>query len=91
MGATDLFVKAPFIIEGITIGFIGSVVPLIILRYCYGAVSSYMTEKILGLGNWLTFIVAGEVFEVLVPVSLCLGVGIGFLGSYITLRKHLRV
>lgn len=91
MGATDLFVKAPFIIEGITIGLIGSVVPLAILRYFYGVVSAYMTEKILGLGNWLTFIVAGEVFEVLVPVSLCLGVGIGFLGSYITLRKHLRV
>ncbi len=91
MGATDLFVKAPFIIEGITIGLIGSVVPLAILRYFYGVVSAYMTEKILGLGNWLTFIVAGEVFEVLVPVSMCLGVGIGFLGSYITLRKHLRV
>lgn len=91
MGATDLFVKAPFIIEGITIGLIGSVVPLAILRYFYGVVSAYMTEKILGLGNWLNFIVAGEVFEVLVPVSMCLGVGIGFLGSYITLRKHLRV
>lgn len=91
MGATDLFVKAPFIIEGITIGLIGSVVPLVILRYFYGVVSEYITDKIFGLGNWLTFIVPGEVFEVLVPVSLCLGVGIGFVGSYITLRKHLRV
>ena len=91
MGATDLFVKAPFIIEGITIGLIGSVVPLVILRYFYGVVSEYITDKIFGLGNWLTFIVPGEVFEVLVPESLCLGVGIGFVGSYITLRKHLRV
>lgn len=91
MGATDIFVKAPFIIEGVAIGLVGSIIPLIVLHYFYNAVVVYMDEKITGLGNWLQFIAVSEVFESLIPVSLCLGVGIGFLGSFVTIRKHLRV
>lgn len=91
MGATDIFVKAPFIVEGVTIGLIGSVIPLSVLHYFYNAVVEYMHQNITGLGNWLQFIAVSEVFEMLVPVSLSLGVGIGFLGSFVTIRKHLRV
>lgn len=91
MGATDVFVKAPFIVEGVTIGLVGSVIPLAVLHYFYNAVIVYMNENITGLGNWLQFIAVSEVFENLVPVALGLGVGIGFLGSFVTIRKHLRV
>lgn len=91
MGATDVFVKAPFVVEGVSIGLIGSAIPLAALYYFYNAVIEYMTEKITGLGSWLQFISVNEVFEALIPVSLCLGVGIGFIGSFVTIRKHLRV
>lgn len=91
MGATDLFVKAPFIVEGVTIGLVGSVIPLVVLHYFYNSVVSYMDGRIAGLGNWLQFIAVSEVFDKLIPISLCLGVGIGFLGSFVTIRKHLRV
>ena len=50
-----------------------------------------MNEEFLGITSWLQFVPVGEVFDSLVPVSLCLGVGIGFLGSFVTIRKHLRV
>lgn len=91
IGATDFFVKAPFIVEGVVIGLIGSAIPLFVLHYFYNSVIGYMNEEFLGITNWLQFVPVGEVFDSLVPVSLCLGVGIGFLGSFVTIRKHLRV
>lgn len=91
IGATDFFVKAPFIVEGVIIGLVGSAIPLFVLYYFYNSVVGYMNEEFLGISNWLQFVPVGEVFDSLVPVSLCLGVGIGFLGSFVTIRKHLRV
>lgn len=91
IGAADFFVKAPFIVEGVVIGLVGSGLPLLILHYFYNTVVGYVNEKFMGISNWLHFISAGDVFDVLVPISLCLGVGIGFLGSFVTIRKHLRV
>lgn len=91
IGATDFFVKAPFIVEGMVIGLIGSGLPLLVLHYFYNSVVVYVNEKFMGISNWLHFISVGEVFRSLIPISLCLGVGIGFLGSFVTIRKHLRV
>ena len=39
----------------------------------------------------LSFLSVDEIFNVLTPVSLGIGIGIGFLGSIVTVRKHLRV
>lgn len=91
IGATDFFVKAPFIVEGVVIGLIGSGLPLLVLHYFYNSVVVYVNDKFMGISNWLHFISVGEVFDSLIPISLCLGVGIGFLGSFVTIRKHLRV
>lgn len=91
IGATDFFVKAPFIVEGVVIGLVGSGLPLLVLHYFYNSVVVYVNDKFMGISNWLHFISVGEVFDSLVPISLCLGVGIGFLGSFVTIRKHLRV
>ena len=43
------------------------------------------------LSSVLNFLTVDEVFSVLIPVALGLGIGIGFLGSFSTVRKHLRV
>lgn len=91
IGATDLFVRAPFIIEGILIGFIGSVIPLIILYFLYGNIISYLASKFKFLDNMLTFLPAHSVFSVMVPVGLILGIGIGYIGSRITVHKHINV
>lgn len=91
IGATDFFVKAPFIVEGVVIGLVGSGLPLLVLHYFYNSVVVYVNDKFMGISNWLHFISVGDVFDSLVPISLCLGVGIGFLGSFVTIRKHLRV
>ncbi len=91
IGATDYFVRAPFIVEGILIGLIGSVLPLVILYLMYGRVIGYIMNRFVFLNNMLNFLSSKTVFATLVPVSLALGVGIGFLGSRLTIRKHLSV
>ena len=91
IGATDFFVRAPFIVEGILIGLIGSCIPLIALYYMYRNIIQLVNEKFKILQGVLTFLPVNLVFETLVPVSLIIGIGIGFLGSFITIRKHLKV
>ena len=91
MGASDYFIWAPFIVEGISIGVIGSAIPLGILAMSYGRIISYITSQFSLFANSLSFLRTGEVFSVLVPISLLVGVGIGFLGSFITVRRNLNV
>lgn len=91
IGATDYFVRAPFVVEGIVIGLIGAAIPLGILYVLYGKIILYIGEKFSFISSMMKFLTAEEVFHTLVPVALILGVGIGFVGSKITIRKHLKV
>lgn len=91
IGSTDYFVRAPFIVEGILIGLVGSALPLVLLYFMYSKLIVYVADKFIWLNNMLKFLPVNQVFATLVPVALILGVGIGFLGSRITIRKHLKV
>lgn len=91
IGARDGFVRAPFIIEGIFIGFVGTLVPLASLYILYGKIMDYVYDKFSAITNLFTLINRNEVFKVLIPVSLVLGVGIGFIGSRFAVRRHLNV
>ena len=91
VGATDFFVRAPFIIECMLIGLIGAVIPLVIIYYLYDVVVNYISNAFALLTSYLNFLPREEVFMWLIPVSLLLGIGIGFLGSIVTVRRHLRV
>ncbi|WP_343249511.1 permease-like cell division protein FtsX [Diplocloster hominis] len=91
IGATDFFVRAPFVVEGLLIGLIGSAIPLGIIYYLYSKLVDYVQTQFMTLARLFVFLPAEEVFHSLLPVGLILGVGIGFLGSFFTIRKHLRV
>lgn len=91
IGAKDGFVRAPFVIEGLIIGFIGAIIPLIALYFSYEQVIAYIQEKFSLLNNILVFLPVSEVYQTLLPAGIALGVGIGFIGSYFTIRKHLKV
>ena len=91
IGATDFFVRAPFVIEGILIGVFGSALPLGTIYVLYNKVVEYIGTKFSVLSGLLNFLPVNTVFSTLSPVVVAIGVGIGFLGSFITVRKHLRV
>lgn len=91
IGAKDGFVRAPFVIEGIVIGLIGAAIPLVALYFMYDQVVAYIMAKFSLLNNIVDFLPVTQVYQTLLPVGLVLGIGIGFVGSSFTIRKHLRV
>ena len=91
IGATDAFVRAPFVLEGIVLGVIGAAVPLIGLYFCYSGAVSYILTKFNVLSGVVDFSPVWQIYQTLLPVSLGLGIGIGLIGSFFTTRKHLRV
>ena len=91
IGATDFVVRSPFLIEGILLGIIGAAIPLIAVYFIYNNIIVYATQQFVILNDILQFKTSREIFSVLIPVALVLGVGLGFFGSLITVRKHLRV
>lgn len=91
IGATDFFVRAPFVIEGMIIGLLGAAIPLGLIYSLYNYALSYIVERFSVLSNFLNFLTVDQVFSILTPVSIIMGMGIGFLGSITTVRKHLHV
>lgn len=91
IGATDFFVRSPFVIEGMLIGVIGAMIPIGVIYVLYNKIIEYIMVKFSMLTSLLSFLPVEEVFDILLPVSVLMGVGIGFLGSITTVRKHLRV
>lgn len=91
IGATDFFVRSPFVIEGMLIGAIGALIPTGIIYVIYNQVIEYITTRFNMLSNLLAFVPVDVIFVWLLPISLIMGIGIGFLGSITTVRKHLRV
>lgn len=91
IGATDFFVKVPFLLEGIILGLIGAAIPLVVLYFGYTQAVTFILERFSILQDLMVFMPVNDIFRMLLPIGLALGIGIGFVGSYITTRKHLRV
>ena len=92
IGATDSFVRVPFIVEGILLGFFGTIVPLLIVYIIYSMIFNTVTSNSAdALYSLLSLRTPGEVFAFLIPLSLIIGVGIGTVGSTISVRKFMEV
>ena len=91
IGATDAFVRAPFVLEGMVLGVIGAAVPLAALYFLYNTAVEFILTKFNVLTGVVDFIPVWQIYQVLLPIGLLLGIGIGFIGSIWTTRKHLRV
>ena len=89
VGATDWFIRWPFILEGILIGLIGAAVPATIIWLGYGAAINAILS-VPGLG-FLSFISAEDIYMYVFPFSLILGSFIGLIGSSVSVRRHLKV
>jgi len=90
IGATDVFVRFPFVVEGIILGLLGATVPLGILRLIYGKVITYFMEEFEGAFHKMSFLSEHEVFLNLTPLLLAIGVLIGWLGSTSSATKQLK-
>jgi len=91
VGATNSFIRWPFIVEGIIIGVIAAMLSILLLGLLY----NFATEKILesSVTNMIPISLLSftDIFSLVVTVYLLLGIGIGALGSIISMRKYLEV
>ena len=90
IGATNFLIRAPFVVEGLIIGAFGAGIPLVIVYYAYGYAVRFCITRLSILSRILVLLPVSEVFRVLIPVSLGLGLGIGLFGSIFSIRKHLK-
>ncbi len=91
VGATNSFIRAPFMIEGVIIGIMSSAISLGIVGalYNWGTIKMAQSETIQKIGvNMLQF---KDLFSSILIVYIILGVGIGIIGSRISMRKYLDV
>ena len=91
IGATNFMIRSPFVVEGMIIGLVGAVLPLGLIYMVYRQVVSYLGEHFEMLSNIIVFIPLHVIFPYMVGVAMALGVGIGFVGSFFTIRRHLKV
>ena len=91
IGATNFMIRAPFVVEGIIIGFAGAAIPLVSVYFLYRSAVEYMIEKFHIISNIIEFIPIDTIFPYMIAVAVALGVGVGFVGSFFTIRKHLKV
>ncbi len=87
VGATDWFIRWPFIFEGLILGLLGAVVPLVIIFYSYQGATQWMSGNI----YFISLLPVEEIMPQLVQILLILGVVLGVLGSAISVRKFLKV
>ena len=91
VGATDFFVKSPFVFEGVIIGIIGAIIPLVVLFIVYKKVASFVLAQFSIVSDTFTLLSVGSIFTILIPVSVIIGAGIGIIGSLIATGKHIKV
>lgn len=91
IGATNFMIRAPFIVEGVLIGVIGAAIPLAGMYVLYAKAVNYLVEQFGIFSDVMDFIAIEQIFPSMVLVAMVLGVGIGFFGSFFTIRKYLKV
>mgnify|MGYP001851954559 FL=1 len=91
VGATDWFIRWPFVIEGIIIGIIGSLIPIVICTFGYSKIINLMYERMPFIKNYVEFKDTLSLFTAISPVTITLGVLLGVIGSVNSIKKHLNV
>ena len=91
IGATDGFVRLPFIVEGIFIGCLGAILPTVIIYFGYDSLVSALHTRFIAVTSLVEFVSVSEVMKGLLPIFVVLSVVVGALGSIISIRKHLKV
>ena len=91
VGATNSFIRWPFIVEGIIIGIISGAISIIILGINYNLIANKILESQVVSAMSINLLTFADMFGLIVLVYTILGVGIGILGSCISMRRYLKV
>ena len=91
VGATNSFIRWPFIVEGIIIGVLAACISILIVGGGYKLIATKLLETAVIQNLGITLVSFADMFAMLIIVYLVLGIGIGVVGSAISMRKYLEV
>ncbi len=91
VGATDSFIRWPFVVEGIIIGVIAAIISIVVLGLAYNLIVHLLAENTVLNRMGMSLLSFSDMITLLIVVYLGLGIGIGALGSTISMRKYLQV
>lgn len=90
VGATNNFIRAPFIVEGIVIGIVAIAISILSLGGIYHLVYNAGNNILMTTFN-CNMLQFNEIFQSVLFIYLVLGIGIGVFGSVISMKKYLKV
>ena len=91
VGATNSFIRWPFIVEGIVIGIISSMISILIVGGTYNIITTKMAASDFVRVMGMNLVGLNEMLVSIIAVYLILGIGIGTVGSVVSMRKYLKV
>ena len=91
VGATNNFIRWPFIVEGMIIGIMASAISIVIVGIVYNIIAdNLVNSQFMKLIN-MSLVSFGDMFNSIIITYMLLGIGIGAFGSIISMRKYLKV
>ena len=91
VGATNGFIRWPFIVEGMIIGIFASIISIVIVGLAYSFIAqSLVNSEFMQVIN-MSLVTFSDMFNSIIFVYMLLGIGIGAMGSVISMRKYLKV
>ena len=91
VGATNNFIRWPFIVEGMIIGILSSLISIIIVGGAYSIIAEQAVNSSFMIKIGLSLLNFKDMISSIIVVYMLLGIGIGALGSVISMRKYLKV
>ena len=91
VGATNSFIRWPFIVEGIIIGILAACISILVVGGAYKIIATKLLESTVIQNLGITLVNFGDMFNMIIIVYMILGIGIGVLGSAMSMKKYLEV
>ena len=85
------FIRWPFIVEGMVIGVLASIISIVLIGIAYNFIAENAVNSQLLQAIGMNLVTFGEMFNSIIFVYMLLGIGIGAIGSVISMRKYLKV
>ena len=91
VGATDSYIKGPFIMEGVLVGLVSAVVSFFICQWIYVGLSDTFAASLPSVDSFTSLLAFSDMWAQLLGAFVLLGCIIGAFGSSISVRRYLKV